>query len=40
MTEADRALPSAVLPGAWEYLCPATKYLVKPHYVFGNPGTD
>jgi hypothetical protein len=38
MSATDRALPNAVLPGAWEYLCPGTKYLVKPHYVFSDPG--
>jgi hypothetical protein len=38
MSSSDRQLPEAILPGAWEYLCPGTKYLVKPHYVFGDPG--
>ena len=38
MSAVDHALPKAVLPGAWEYLCPGTKYLVKPHFVFTDPG--
>lgn len=38
--DADLALPSAVVPGAWTYLCPATELLVKPHYVFSDPPGD
>ena len=27
----DRALPAAVVPGAWKHLCPAYKTLIEPH---------
>ena len=27
-----------VAGAAWTYLCPATRYLQKPHYVFNQPG--
>ena len=40
MADGDRGLPSSVLPGAWAYLCPGTKYLVKPHYIFSDPSGD
>lgn len=30
----DRALPAAVLPGAFTYLCPLSTYLRKPHLAF------
>jgi hypothetical protein len=38
ISAADAALPRSVVPGAWAYLCPASLYLHKPHYVFGSPG--
>ncbi len=37
MSDADRTLPSAVVPAAWTYLCPATTLLVKSHDVFTEP---
>lgn len=40
MSQRDRALPRATLAGAWEYLCPATKELRKPHYVLTSPPGD
>jgi hypothetical protein len=27
----DRKLPTSVVPGAWTYLCPATRALIMPH---------
>jgi hypothetical protein len=40
MSKRDRDLPEAVVAGAWEYLCPATKEFIKPHDVFGHANSD
>jgi hypothetical protein len=40
MSRADRNLPKTMLPGAWEYLCPGTKALIRPHDVFGRASHD
>ena len=34
------AMPRQVYRDAWELLCPATLYLVKPHFVFTRPSRD
>jgi hypothetical protein len=34
------AMPRPVYRNAWEDLCPATLFLVKPHFVFSNPPSD
>ena len=36
----ESALPHAVVPGAWTYLCPAVVMLVKPHTFFWGPEPD
>ena len=40
MSKADRDLPEAMVAGAWEYLCPATKEFIRPHHVFGQANSD
>lgn len=34
------AMPRQVYRDAWDHLCPATLYLVRPHYVFSDPPHD
>lgn len=38
--ETEWAMPRQVYRDAWEHLCPATLYLVKPHFVFSSPHPD
>jgi hypothetical protein len=33
-------LPRSVAPGAWAFLCPATKELVRPHRIFDSRPQD
>ena len=40
ISQGDASLPKSVVPGAWAYLCPASLYLRKPHYVFSDPSHD
>jgi hypothetical protein len=40
MSTADLSLPSAVVPGAWHFLCPATADLVQGHDLLRDRNDD